>query len=458
MRNLMMSLNILVVEDNESSQILIKDILLSERHACKIAGSADKARQLLEESPECNMAVLDLGIPKGDKDYQGIEKGFSLLEYISNTYPHIYIIVLTASDRIEHSVRAIKLGAYDYLTKPIDLEILKKKLNQVRQIISLKEENIKLRQKTEFGEIIGESKEINDLLLLIKKVAPTEHSVIIEGETGTGKELVASAIHQSSMRRGEFITVNCAAIPDSLLENELFGHEEGAYTSAKKIKKGQFELADKGTIFLDEIGDMPLNTQAKLLRVIEGNQFMRVGGEKYIKIDVRVLAATHKNLESMAEKNTFRDDLLYRLNTFTIRVPHLRERKSDIPLLVEHFLERYSKGKMEITSEAMMKLKNYKWTGNVRELENVVKRGCVLAKDENTLHVKDLNFNKPKRNKENMGFEGLFELPLREAEEKFEKKYLENALKLHDNNKSEAAQSSKIDKSNFHKLLKKHNL
>ncbi len=453
-----MNLNILVVEDEPSPQKLIKDILTSEGFTCEIADTAETAKKKLEMPLKYNMVIADLCVPEKANDYPDIETGFNLFEYITQKYPQIYLLVLTASDRIEHSVRAMKLGAYDYLTKPIDLDILKKKLKQIDQIISLKEENFKLRQKSDFSEIVGESEAINIMLSVMQKVAHTDVSVLIHGETGTGKELVAKALHKNSQRRGQFIEVNCAAIPKELFESELFGHEKGSFTGAVKQQKGKFELADKGTIFLDEIGEMPLNIQAKFLRVLQENQFMRVGGDKPIKVDVRVVSATKQDLSLMIKESKFREDLLFRLNTIIINVPSLRERKSDIRVLANYFIEKCSLNeKKSFTPAAMAKLENYKWDGNVRDLKHVIERSCILVGDKKALDMDDIIIYPHPTSKTISELEDLFLLPLRQAEDEFEQRYLKHVLKLY-KKKSAAAEFANIDKSNFHKLLIKHKL
>lgn len=454
-----MPLNILAIEDDPSLQSLLRDILKSEGYSCDIAGTAETARRMLAEVPIYDLAISDLRIPEKTESYPELQIGFQLIEHIAKTSPELYLMVLTSSDRIEHAVRALKLGAYDYLVKPIDIEILKKKLNQINQIISLKEENYKFRQQSDFIEIIGESKEINKMLSIIQKVAPTDAAVLIQGETGTGKELVAKALHNNSLRKGQLVEVNCASIPENLFESELFGHEKGAFTGAVNQQKGKFELADNGTIFLDEIGEMPFNIQAKFLRVLQENQFMRVGGDKPIKVDVRVISATKQDLSLMVKESKFREDLLFRLNTIIVNVPSLRERKSDISVLANYFIGKCSfNEKKSFTPPAMAKLENYKWDGNIRDLKHVIERSCILAGDKKVLDVDDIIIYPHPTSKIISEFEDLFLLPLRKAEEEFEKKYLEHVLIFHGKKKPKAAEFANIEYSNFVKLLKKYGL
>jgi Nif-specific regulatory protein len=317
--------------------------------------------------------------------------GMDILRYLKENSPGSICILFTGFGTIKNAVEAIKAGAYDYLTKPAKLEEILITLQRALEHRKLKTENLnlksQLKQKYRFENIIGDSEKMNAVFETIEKVADTDSTILILGESGTGKELIAKAIHYNSYKReGPFVPVNCAAIPGELLESELFGHEKGAFTNAIRTRIGRFELANGGTLFLDEIGDMPPNLQSKLLRVLQEREFERIGGLKSIKVDIRIIAATHENLKKAVLENRFREDLYYRLNVIPIRVPPLRERMSDIPLLVHHFLDYFNRTKRRqingISDEAMDRLKQYQWPGNVRELENVIERTVILSNRE----------------------------------------------------------------------------
>jgi len=301
--------------------------------------------------------------------------------------PDAPVIMITAFGSPESAVEAMKLGAYDYITKPFKIDEIQLVINKALEKARLVEENIRLRRelKTKYGfdQLVGVSEPMRKIYELIRQVAPTSSNILISGESGTGKELVAKAIHYNSPRKNQpFLVVNCASIPETLLESELFGHTRGAFTGAYQAKRGMFELAHRGTILLDEIGELPASLQAKLLRVIETKTFRRLGGEDEIQVDVRIITATNRDLEKDVEQGRFREDLYYRLNVIHIHLPPLRERKEDIPILAQHFLEKYSRllGKpvKKISEEAERLLLNYNWPGNVRELENVIERAVSL--------------------------------------------------------------------------------
>ena len=370
---------ILVIEDKESMRAMLKQTLEAEGYQVITAqDGAEGIKRLADE--RIGLVLTDLKLPKKD--------GFEVIKAAKQENPLLPVIVMTAYGTIETAVKAVKEGAYDFLTKPFDtghlLVLILRALNTTR----VAAENILLR--SEFADklgapkIIGKSRPLQEITTSIQKAAPTNATVLIHGESGTGKELFARAIHYLSNRKdGPFIAINSAAIPRELLESELFGYERGAFTGAEARKLGKFELADKGTVFLDEIGDMDLALQAKILRVIQEQVIERVGGDKPIKIDVRIVAATNKNIEQAVQAKQFREDLFYRLNVFPITIPPLRERRDDIPPLAQHFLNKFSaevrKGPITIADEAMDILMKSPWKGNIRELENVIERAVIYA-------------------------------------------------------------------------------
>ena len=335
------------------------------------------------EKKQYDIVITDLKMP-------GID-GMDILKYVKENSPESICIILTGYGTIKNAVEAIKLGAFDYLTKPVKLDEILISIERALEHRNLKRENInlknQLKKKYRFENIIGDNEKMHKVFETIEKVADTDSTILILGESGTGKELIAKAIHYNSSRReGPFVPVNCAAIPGELLESELFGHEKGAFTNAIRTRIGRFELANRGTLFLDEIGDMNPNLQSKLLRILQERQFERIGGIKTIKTDIRVIAATHQDLKRAVQQEKFREDLYYRLNVIPIKIPPLREHKSDIPLLVHHFLNHFSQSKKKeitgITQEAMQKLMEFDWPGNIRELENTIERIIILSSSE----------------------------------------------------------------------------
>ena len=366
---------ILIIDDQDPIRRVLRDILENENYQVDDAANGPTALQMIKEQ-EYDAILCDIKMP----DMDGIE----VLEQVkaSNDTP---VIMISGHGTIDNAVEAIKKGAFDFIQKPPDLNRLLITVRNALDKQSLSTENKALKKAvSRQNEMVGQSAPMMEVRDMINKVAPTNARVLITGENGTGKELVARQLHELSPRRfAPFIEVNCAAIPAELIESQLFGHEKGSFTSAIKQKKGDFELANNGTLFLDEIGDMSLSAQAKVLRALQENKIVRVGGEKEIPVDVRILAATNKDLKKMIEENTFREDLYHRLSVIVIHVPPLRERKDDIPLLVGSFVDAIAadmgKAVPKFTEEALEELKTYQWTGNIRELHNIVERLVILS-------------------------------------------------------------------------------
>jgi two-component system NtrC family response regulator len=373
---------ILVVDDEPAQLELVGGFLSKRGFEVSLASDGREALKRFSREP-FDLVLTDQKMP-------GLS-GLELIEAVRAQNPETPVIVMTAYGTLETAVAAIKAGAADYLTKPLNLEELLHRMHQVRERQRLLTENRELRQALEERHrvegIIGESGRMQEVLSLVRRVSPSEATVLIRGESGTGKELIAKAIHYASRRAAApLVRVNCAALPENLLESELFGHEKGAFTGAVASRKGRFELAEGGTLFLDEIGDLPLHLQVKLLRVLQEREFERVGSGRPIPADVRVLAATHRDLEALVRAGQFRDDLYYRINVVTIALPPLRERREDIPQLVEHFLAGFAakngKAIRGLTREARDALLRYDYPGNVRELENLIERAVVLTRDD----------------------------------------------------------------------------
>ena len=374
---------ILIIDDQDPIRRVLRDILENEKYQIDDAANGPTALQMMKEQ-DYDAILCDIKMP----DMDGIE----VLEQVKAT-SDTPVIMISGHGTIDSAVEAIKKGAFDFIQKPPDLNRLLITVRNALDKQSLSSENKALKKVvSRQNEMVGQSAPMMEVRDMIEKVAPTNARVLITGENGTGKELVARQLHELSARRyGPFIEVNCAAIPAELIESQLFGHEKGSFTSAIKQKKGDFELANGGTLFLDEIGDMSLAAQAKVLRALQENKIVRVGGEKEIPVDVRIIAATNKDLRKMIDENTFREDLYHRLSVIVVHVPPLRERKDDIPLLVESFVETIAanmgKAVPQFTSEALEEMKNYQWTGNIRELHNIVERlvilcGSTVSKDD----------------------------------------------------------------------------
>ncbi len=443
-------ISILIVDDDAGHRRMLSTLLADWGYAPSGVESGEAAVSL------CRERALDLILM--DVRMAGMS-GIEALREIKAHNPAIPILIMTAYSTIESAVEAIKAGAYDYLTKPLDFEDLRLTLDRVLDHASLRHENTALRATLESafdpGGIIGQSQPMRRLMDMLATIAPSEATVLITGESGTGKELIARALHANSPRRkGPYVAVNCAALTETLLESELFGHEKGAFTGAERRREGRFLAADKGTIFLDEIGEMPLAMQVKLLRVIQEREIQRVGGDQTLKVDVRIVAATNRDLWREVESKTFRQDLYYRLNVVTLALPPLRERREDIPLLASHFLARFAarngKNIKGFTPAAMDRLVKHSWPGNVRELENAVERAVVLLVGEYigerelppTLSGQD----------EIQAVSSLSGLTL----EELERRAVLEALDAAGGNKSEAARRLGITRKTMHAKLAKY--
>jgi two-component system nitrogen regulation response regulator NtrX len=450
-----MQRTILVVDDEESIRQSLSGILMDEGFEVLTAGSGEEAIRLAEEEMP-NLILLDIWLPGMD--------GIEALKYIKTEFPVIPVIMMSGHGTIETAVKATKLGAFDFIEKPLSLEKMILIINHALDMLRLEEENKLLKQKlTHEYELTGDSPPIQELKETISIVSPTNAWILIMGENGTGKELVARAIHRNSRRvHKPFVEVNCAAIPEELIESELFGHEKGAFTGATAKKRGKFDLAHEGTIFLDEVADMSQKVQAKTLRILQEKTFERVGGNRLITTDVRVIAATNKDLEREMEEGRFRQDLYYRLNVIPLKIPPLRERKEDIPLLVKRFLLEFSmkEGEEEktISDEAVALLMEHNWPGNVRELKNIIERlvimtpGKVIMAEDIPLLVKGSLDVSVKR------------LPastldsFRAAKMDFEKQYIASKLREFEGNISKTAEAIGLERSNLHRKIKSYGL
>ncbi|MGD1816771.1 MAG: sigma-54-dependent transcriptional regulator [Pleomorphochaeta sp.] len=449
-----MSKTILVCDDEKNIREGLGLALELEDYEVLLAESGQVAWNLINKN-DVDLVITDLRM-------EGMS-GEELLRKVVSSYPNIPVVILTGHGTIETAVEAMRNGAVDFFTKPVDLDrlllLVKKSLKQkdlLDENIKIKEELAALKASQNYGKMIGNSANIKRLLDTINQVAPTKASVLVTGESGVGKELVADAIHQISNRReGPFIKVHCAALSESLLESELFGHEKGAFTGAVATQKGRFELAHGGTIFLDEIGEISPTTQIKILRVLQERQFERVGGEKTITVDVRIVAATNRDLLKEIENGTFREDLYYRLNVVHLEVPPLRNRKEDIPLLITSFLEQINKENNTnvkgFTSEAKNAIYKYDWPGNIRELRNCVEAAIVLSKGD-FVDVKDL----PPQIRENNEVP-LINIEVGQSLAEIEKQAILSTLNSCNGNKSKTADVLKIGRKTLHRKLEEYN-
>ncbi len=442
-------MNILIVDDEKNIRRSLELILAGEGFSVSTAGTAAEAhREVATEPPD--IIFLDVLLPD--------ENGLDVLSGIKEKHPEIEIVMISGHATLSMAVQATKNGAYDFLEKPLQKEKILLTLNHLQEKHFLHKQYENLRQELS-GEyqMVGDSPAIRGIMEQIGKVAPAESKVLIRGESGTGKELVAWAIHHLSPRREyPFIKMNCAAIPEELTESELFGHQKGAFTGATATTDGKFSMADGGTLFLDEIGDMSLRVQTKVLRVLQDGSFERIGGKDTLSVDVRVIAATNKNLENMVKTGEFREDLYFRLNVFPITVPPLRERPGDIPLLIYHFLTRFCRKNnrrlVVMEAEVVDILKKYSWPGNIRELQNLVERLLILADDERirTEHLPEYIISSSSSQPDLTNGTP----PLKKVREMAERNYIEICLKKCGGNVSEAARIMGIERTNLHKKIK----
>jgi two-component system response regulator HydG len=447
-------LHILVVDDDPGHLTTLKTIIRSWGYRVYLADDGIHAVESVKQRP-FDLILMDVRMAQ--------MSGIEALKKIKDYNPAIPVLIMTAYSSVDSAVEALKAGAYDYLTKPLDFEVLKLSLERALEHTGLKQENKYLKDKLsnnyELKNIIGRSRPMKELIDMLAMIAPSEATVLITGDSGTGKELIAKSIHHNSSRKDHpLIIVNCAALTETLLESELFGHEKGAFTGADKRREGRFMQANRGTIFLDEIGETSSPMQAKLLRVIQEREIQRVGGEETLSVDVRILAATNRNLEEDVKSGKFREDLYYRLNVVMLNVPSLSDRQDDIPLLAQYFLEKYAEKNRKpvkgFSPLAMDMLLKYEWPGNVRELENTIERAVILLPGEH-ITEKELpsNITEPYSEKRDW-VEQPKELAANRPLEEIEKEAILATLEAAGGNKSETARRLGINRKTLHKKLK----
>jgi DNA-binding NtrC family response regulator len=444
---------ILIIDDEKEICESIKMILEYEGYEVDFSTSAIQGLKLVEEST-VSCLLLDIQMPEMN--------GFEVLKKVKDNIPSLSVIIISAHGSVENAIKATRLGAFDFIEKPIDRDKLLISVRNAVEKAKLVTENIEIKKTLEGdGEILGTSKGIKNILELIDKVAPLDTRVLITGENGTGKELVAKAIHRNSQRKDKpFVEVNCAAIPNELIESELFGHEKGSFTGAVSQRIGRFELANKGTIFLDEVGDMSPQAQAKVLRAIEDGKIERVGGGKKIDVDVRIISATNKELPEEIEKEKFREDLYHRLNVIPINIPPLRERKEDIPILVEAFskdiITKHKKPPVKFSDDAIKLLQEMSWSGNVRELKNIIERIIIII-DKREIGRKDIEFLiKPGQ----ASMDDIIDESnsFQEFKEKAERAFILKQLNENNWNISKTAELLDIQRSHLYNKMKKYGI
>ncbi len=451
--------SILIVDDEKNYLLVLRAVLEEEGYEVLTALRGTEALEA-QETSDLDLVVTDMKMPGMD--------GIELLERIKARDPDLPVIMMTAHGTVDKAVEAMQKGAYSYLLKPFDNERLIIYVKKAVAVFQVVKENRRLRDEVKsqyrFGNFIGKSKPMRDVFEMIRKVAPANASVLVEGESGTGKELVAKSIHFNGQRRDKpFVPVNCSALSENLLESELFGHERGAFTGAVAKKKGRFELADGGTLFLDEIGELSASLQVKLLRVLQEKVFERVGGTQTISVNIRIIAATNKNLKEEMASGRFREDLFYRLNVVRIVLPPLKQRMEDIPLLVKHFIEKYAPERkavpvIGVDQEVERLFFNYSWPGNIRELENLIERVMILCPND-TIRVSDLPMGFKDSVSNTLHLEGIpAHAKLYETLATIEKAMIERALQMTDNVQAHAASILGIGKSGLNQKIKKYNL
>ncbi len=444
---------ILIIDDEPGIRTVLTDILEDEHYSVYCAENGFEGFEILNEHA-IDIVILDVWLPKMG--------GIDILKKIKEDYPETEVIIISGHATIDLAVKAVKLGAFDFLEKPLSLERIITLIRNALEMRKLKVENRSLKQAMFIeDEMIGQGTGMKKIWELIRMSSASDSRILILGENGTGKELIAREIHRKSPRsHGPFVEVNCAAIPDTLLESELFGHEKGAFTSAVAKRKGKFEMAHRGTIFLDEVADMSLSAQAKVLRVTQELKFERIGGEESISVDTRIISATNKDIKEEIRNGRFREDLYFRLNVIPIFVPPLRERREDIPLLVRYFLEKFSKQTnttpKDISSEGLKILLDYNWPGNIRELKNFIERINIMT-DEDVISSESVLYylDKNKEEKDSGLLKGFKGMKLNEAKEYFEREFILRELNEHKFNISRTAEALGIYPSNLHGKMKK---
>ena len=451
-------ISILAVDDEESFLTLIQSILVQEGYTVEIASDGITAINKLQARPY-DLVLLDVKMPRVD--------GMEVLKFAKDHYLDTQVIMLSGVSDLRIAVECMQIGAYTYITKPYSVEelltVINRALERKRLLIENKVMKSELARHAMFGNIVGTSKPIMEVLQIATKVAPTDSSVLIEGASGTGKELIATFLHQNSLRKEQpFVALNCASIPESLIESELFGHEKGAFTDAIATKQGLVEIANGGTLFLDEVAEISLFMQPKLLRFLQTGEYRRVGGNKNMRADVRVISATNKDLRNEVKASKFREDLLYRLNVITLHLPTLRERPEDIPALVEYFLKSRVRSKevKTIDAKALDLLGKYEWPGNIRELENVIERAAILCQD-NTIRVEDLALplgSRPIVERRNTGDDSAIQVGSAVSMTDLEKEHIAGVLKLVSWNKNTAAKILGISLKTLYTKIQQYNL
>jgi len=445
---------ILIIDDEESQLLSLKSFLTRRNYKILTASNGKDGFDVVRNNT-VDIVLTDFRMPEWD--------GYEVLKQIKKLNPEIDVVIMTAFGSVEDAVNIMKAGAYDYITKPIDLDELENLLGRITEKRTLIYENKQLKEqlieKFKVDTIISQSKKMEDVLNTVARVAGSKATVLIFGESGTGKELIAKAIHYTSDRKDKpFVTVNLASLPDNLIESELFGHEKGAFTGAVNQRIGRFEEADGGTLFIDEVGDIPLSVQVKLLRAIQFGEIQKIGSNKTISIDVRIVAATNRNLEEMIKGQEYREDLYYRLNVIQINIPPLRERKEDIPVLIDHFIDKFNKqnnaGIQGLDKKALDRLMKYDYPGNIRELENIIERAVILARN-NIITSETI----PAQFETTREISLLDPLNLSDGYDKkvkaFEKEMIQEALKQTNGNKSAAARLLNITERHLRSRLER---